>query len=103
MRPVNKYGHNPTRQRLSESDGDNDNSKSTDASKLPRPKNPAVYVTNLPRDTESEELIQWSSKCGVTEEGSEGEPQIKMDAREDEPSSREALIVFFEGIPRSLR
>ena len=101
MRPVNRYGHNPTRQRLSEPYGDNDNSKSTDASKLPGPGDPAVYVTNLPRDTESEELIQWSSKCGVTEEGSE--PQIKMDAREDVPSSREALIVFFEGIPRSLR
>ena len=55
-----------------------------------------MYVTNLPRDTESEELAQRFGKCGVIEEDDEGEPKIKMYAREDGSFSGEALVVFFK-------
>ena len=53
-------------------------------------------MTNLPRDAESEELLQRFGKCGVIEEDDEGEPKIKMYAREDGSFSGEALVVFFK-------
>jgi len=55
-----------------------------------------VYVTNLPQDTEVDELLQRFGKCGVIEEDDEGEPKIKMYAREDGSFSGEALVVFFK-------
>ena len=72
------------------------NSTSTDAPKPQKSKNTAVYVTNLPRDTETDELAQRFGKCGVIEEDDEGEPKIKMYAREDGSFSGEALVVFFK-------
>lgn len=59
-------------------------------------KNTAVYVTNLPLDTELEELEERFSRCGVIEEDDEGEPKIKMYAREDGSFSGEALVVYFK-------
>jgi len=53
-------------------------------------------VTNLPRDTEVEELLQRFGKCGVIEEDDEGEPKVKMYARDDGTFSGEALVVFFK-------
>jgi HIV Tat-specific factor 1 len=53
-------------------------------------------VTSLPRDTEVDELLQRFGKCGVIEEDDEGEPKIKMYAREDGTFSGEALVVFFK-------
>ena len=74
----------------------NDSSKSTDASKPHKSKNTAVYVTSLPRDTRVDELLERFGKCGVIEEDDDGEPKIKMYAREDGSFSGEALVVFFK-------
>ena len=73
------------------------NSKSADPSNPPKSsKNTAVYVTNLPRDTKIEELLERFGKCGVIEEGDDGEPKVKMYAREDGSFSGDALVVFFK-------
>lgn len=74
----------------------NDNSKSTGTSKPHNSKNTAVYVTNLPRDTKTDELLERFGKCGVIEEDDEGEPKIKMYAREDGSFSGDVLVVFFK-------
>jgi len=42
------------------------------------------------------ELLERFGKCGVIEEDDEGEPKIKMYAREDGTFSGEALVVFFK-------
>ncbi|KAK7472537.1 hypothetical protein VKT23_000652 [Stygiomarasmius scandens] len=59
-------------------------------------KNTAVYVTNLPADTELDEIAQTFSRYGVLEEDDEGEPKIKMYAKEDGSFSGEALVVYFK-------
>lgn len=59
-------------------------------------KNTAVYVTGLPADTELEEIVALFSKCGVIEEDENGEPKVKMYAREDGSFSGEALVVYFK-------
>ena len=59
-------------------------------------KNTAVYVTGLPSDTELDEIIERFSKCGVIEEDEEGEPKVKMYAKDDGTFSGEALVVFFK-------
>ena len=53
-------------------------------------------MTSLPLDTEVNELLERFGKCGVIEEDDEGEPKIKMYAREDGSFSGEALVVFFK-------
>ena len=53
-------------------------------------------MTNLPRDTEINELLERFSKCWVIEEYDEGEPKIKRYAREDRSLSGEVLVVFFK-------
>jgi HIV Tat-specific factor 1 len=55
-----------------------------------------VYVTGLPTDTDPDELVDRFSKCGVIEEDDNGEPKIKMYAREDGTFSGVALIVYFK-------
>ncbi|KAH9485373.1 Splicing factor U2AF-associated protein 2 [Psilocybe cubensis] len=59
-------------------------------------KNTAVYVTGLPPDTEQDEIVEVFSKCGVIEEDEDGEPKVKMYAREDGSFSGEALVVYFK-------
>lgn len=59
-------------------------------------KNTAVYVTGLPPDTEAEELATRFSRCGVLEEDDEGDPKVKMYAREDGTFNGEALVVYFK-------
>ncbi|KAG5715940.1 Splicing factor U2AF-associated protein 2 [Termitomyces sp. T112] len=59
-------------------------------------KNTAVYVTGLPSNTELDEIIERFSKCGVIEEDEEGEPKVKMYAKDDGTFSGEALVVFFK-------
>ncbi|KAJ7647343.1 hypothetical protein FB45DRAFT_893169 [Roridomyces roridus] len=59
-------------------------------------KNTAVYVTGLPLDAELDELLERFSKCGVIEEDDEGEPKVKMYAKEDGTFSGEALVVYFK-------
>ena len=59
-------------------------------------KNTAVYVTGLPPDTTHDELIERFAKCGLIEEDYDGEPKVKMYARDDGSFSGEALIVYFK-------
>ncbi|KAF5321971.1 hypothetical protein D9619_001814 [Psilocybe cf. subviscida] len=59
-------------------------------------KNTAVYVTGLPLDAEVEEIVERFSKCGVIEEDENGEPKVKMYARDDGTFSGEALVVYFK-------
>ena len=64
--------------------------------KQPRSKNTAVYVTNLPLDTEVEEIVERFGRFGVIEEDDQGEPKVKLYATEDGSFSGEALVVFFK-------
>ncbi|KAJ8514445.1 hypothetical protein ONZ45_g8018 [Pleurotus djamor] len=59
-------------------------------------KNTAVYVTNLPLDTELDELVSRFSKCGIIEEDDDGEPKVKMYATDDGAFSGQALVVYFK-------
>ncbi|TCD64161.1 hypothetical protein EIP91_004474 [Steccherinum ochraceum] len=59
-------------------------------------KNTAVYVTGLPSDTTHDEIIERFSKFGLIEEDYEGEPKVKMYARDDGSFSGEALVVYFK-------
>ena len=61
-----------------------------------KPKNTAVYVTGLPVDTDPEELHERFARCGVIEEDDQGEPKIKMYAKDDGSFSGEALVVYFK-------
>jgi HIV Tat-specific factor 1 len=58
-------------------------------------KNTAVFV-RLPFDATFEEVVERFSKCGLIEEDDEGEPKVKMYAREDGTFSGEALVVYFK-------
>lgn len=59
-------------------------------------KNTAVYVTGLPLDAEQDEIMERFSKCGVIEEDDEGEPKVKMYAKDDGSFNGEALVVYFK-------
>ncbi|KAG8213798.1 hypothetical protein J3R82DRAFT_10510 [Butyriboletus roseoflavus] len=59
-------------------------------------KNTAVYVTNLPLDTEVDEIAGRFGRFGVIEEDDEGGPKVKMYTTEDGTFSGEALVVFFK-------
>lgn len=59
-------------------------------------KNTAVYVTGLPLDAEQDEIVERFSRCGVIEEDDEGEPKVKMYAKDDGSFSGEALVVYFK-------
>ena len=50
----------------------------------------------LPLDATFEEVVERFSKCGLIEEDDEGEPKVKMYAREDGTFSGEALVVYFK-------
>lgn len=47
-------------------------------------------------DTEADELVERFGKCGVVEEDDNGEPKVKMYARDDGLFSGEALVVYFK-------
>ncbi|KAF9452373.1 hypothetical protein P691DRAFT_829554 [Macrolepiota fuliginosa MF-IS2] len=59
-------------------------------------KNTAVYVTGLPLDAEPDEIVERFSRYGVLEEDDEGEPKVKMYAKEDGSFNGEALVVYFK-------
>lgn len=58
-------------------------------------KNTAVFV-RIPFDAAFDEVVERFSKCGLIEEDDEGEPKVKMYAREDGTFSGEALVVYFK-------
>ncbi|KAH8119501.1 hypothetical protein DFH11DRAFT_1540309 [Phellopilus nigrolimitatus] len=59
-------------------------------------KNTAVYVTRLPLDTSADELAARFTKCGVLEEDDDGDPKVKLYARDDGTFSGEALVVYYK-------
>jgi HIV Tat-specific factor 1 len=59
-------------------------------------KNTAVFVSGLPVDTSFEELVERFRKYGLIEEDDEGEPKVKMYARDDGTFAGEALVVYFK-------
>lgn len=59
-------------------------------------KNTAVYVTHLPFDATHEEIVERFSKCGLIEEDDDGDPKVKMYARDDGTFNGEALVVYFK-------
>ncbi|KAI9759087.1 MAG: hypothetical protein M4579_002604 [Chaenotheca gracillima] len=62
----------------------------------PARKNTAVYVTNLPPDTTTDEISSLFSKCGViTEEIDRGKPRIKLYTDDKGAFKGDALIVYF--------
>jgi HIV Tat-specific factor 1 len=70
------------------SNNNNNSSKSTDACKLQTLENTAVFVTDLPQDTEIR--------------GDEGELKVKMCVRGDGSFNGEALVVFFKEVSATL-
>ncbi|KAF8504242.1 hypothetical protein BU17DRAFT_58244 [Hysterangium stoloniferum] len=72
-------------------------SKSSGGSSEPRPsKNTAVYVTGLPSDTSPDELVARFSKCGLLMEDDQGQPKVKLYAKDDGSFNGEALVVYFK-------
>jgi HIV Tat-specific factor 1 len=59
-------------------------------------------VTNLPRDTEVDELLERFGKCGVIEEYDAGQPKVKTYAHEDGTFDGEALVVLLKEDPVTL-
>ena len=59
-------------------------------------KNTAVYVTNLPLDTDHEEVRSVFSRCGViAEEIDSGKPRIKLYTDDQDNFKGDALVVYF--------
>ncbi|GJJ06061.1 hypothetical protein Clacol_000249 [Clathrus columnatus] len=59
-------------------------------------KNTAVYITGLPPDTTKDELAARFSKCGLIMENDDGDPKVKLYAKEDGSFNGEALVVYFK-------
>ncbi|EAU91645.1 splicing factor u2af-associated protein 2 [Coprinopsis cinerea okayama7 len=87
-RKVQDYTYAPTEGEPSSKRGKNNQERKS--------KNTAVYVTGLPLDAEADEIVARFSKCGVIEEDDNGEPKVKMYAKEDGTFSGEALVVYFK-------
>ena len=60
------------------------------------PKKTAVFVTNLPPDTNASTLSSVFSKAGVLLIGDDGEPRVKMYYDDDGRFKGEALIIYFK-------
>ena len=66
-------------------------------------KNTAVYVSNLPMDTDVQELLRVFSRCGVVAEEIDGQkPRIKMYTDDQGNFKGDALIVYFRAESVSL-
>ncbi|OSD06718.1 hypothetical protein PYCCODRAFT_1430915 [Trametes coccinea BRFM310] len=79
--------------------GSNKRGKNGDAaasSSERRSKNTAVYVTGLPPDADMDEIAARFGKFGLIEEDDEGNPKVKLYAREDGSFSGDALVVYFK-------
>ncbi|CDO69368.1 hypothetical protein BN946_scf184961.g10 [Trametes cinnabarina] len=71
-------------------------SNNGDAPPERRSKNTAVYVTGLPPDTDMDEVAARFGKFGLIEEDDEGNPKVKLYARDDGSFSGDALVVYFK-------
>lgn len=79
----------PSKKRKNGADGE--------ASKKPKvQENRAIYVTNLPKDTNEIEIEEVFSKYGIIDQGADGNKRIKMYTDEEGKFNGEALIVYFK-------
>jgi HIV Tat-specific factor 1 len=68
----------------------------TQANKKPKvQENRAIYVTNLPRDTNEHEIEDEFKKYGIIDQGADGNKRIKMYKDDEGNFNGEALIVYF--------
>jgi len=77
-------------------------SKATGKETEPRKsKNTAIYVTGLPPDTTADEIVARFQKFGILMEDDEGNPKVKLYAKDDGTFNGEALVVYFkeESVP----
>lgn len=61
------------------------------------PKNTAIYVNGLPKDTTFDEVVTFFSKCGIImDEISTGKPRVKLYTEESDSEALkgDALIVY---------
>jgi HIV Tat-specific factor 1 len=67
------------------------------ANKKPKvQENRAIYVSNLPRDTNETEIEDEFKKYGIIDQGADGNKRIKMYKDDDGHFNGEALIVYFK-------
>lgn len=59
------------------------------------PKNTAIYVTDLPNDITTDELVAHFSKCGIImDEIMTGKPRVKLYCHDDGSLKGDALVVY---------
>lgn len=71
-------------------EGDNNTIK-----KRKKTQNSAIYVSNLPKDTNEDEIESIFSKYGLIAEDLEGNKRIKLYKNEDGSLKRDGLVVFY--------
>ena len=73
------------------------NVKEPEANKKPKvQENRAIYVSNLPRDTNEHEIEDTFKKYGIIDQGADGNKRIKMYKDEDGNFNGDCLIVYFK-------
>ncbi|KAL6706488.1 hypothetical protein ACN47E_005427 [Coniothyrium glycines] len=87
--PLNVQADPPAKKRKGAQD--------SEASKKPKvQENRAIYVTNLPRDTNETEIEDAFKKFGIIDQGADGNKRIKMYTDDDGNFNGDALIVYFK-------
>ncbi|KAH7388709.1 hypothetical protein BKA66DRAFT_56725 [Pyrenochaeta sp. MPI-SDFR-AT-0127] len=73
------------------------NGQENETTKKPKvQENRAIYVTNLPRDTNEEEIEETFKKYGIIDQGADGKKRIKMYTDDEGNFNGEVLIVYFK-------
>ncbi|KAJ4991339.1 Splicing factor U2AF-associated protein 2 [Stagonosporopsis vannaccii] len=73
------------------------NPQDFDVSKKPKvQENRAIYVTNLPRDTNEHEIENEFKKYGIIDQGADGNKRIKMYKDDEGNFNGDCLIVYFK-------
>ncbi|KAF3042244.1 hypothetical protein E8E11_000410 [Didymella keratinophila] len=73
------------------------NAQAADANKKPKvQENRAIYVSNLPRDTNEIEIEEEFKKYGIIDQGADGNKRIKMYKDDEGNFNGDALIVYFK-------
>ncbi|KAL1604459.1 hypothetical protein SLS59_003651 [Nothophoma quercina] len=73
------------------------NAQAAEANKKPKvQENRAIYVSNLPRDTNETEIEDEFKKYGIIDQGADGNKRIKMYKDEEGNFNGDCLIVYFK-------